>query len=166
MPCEGEQKLRDEVTLADEPAVRALVAATGMFNSEEIDIAAELVRTRALEGAECGYEFVVEDGPEGLVGYACWGRVEGTRNSYDLYWIAVASDRQGRGCGRRLLAAAEARIATAGGGTLWLDTAGRDDYRPTRAFYRACGYEEQARLRDFYSPGDDKVIFARRIAAA
>ncbi|MEO1249198.1 MAG: GNAT family N-acetyltransferase, partial [Pseudomonadota bacterium] len=26
-------------------------------------------------------------------------------------------------------------------------------------FYRRCGYVEEARIRDFWSAGDDKIVF-------
>ena len=44
---------------------------------------------------------------------------------------------------------------------MYVETAGREQYRPTRAFYEACGYEIAARLDDFYAPGDAKVIYLR-----
>jgi hypothetical protein len=39
------------------------------------------------------------------------------------------------------------------------DTSGTDDFAPTRAFYRKNGYAEEARIRDFWAKGDDKVVF-------
>ena len=41
----------------------------------------------------------------------------------------------------------------------------RADYEPTRAFYLRVGYVEEARLRDFYARGDDKVFYVKRLAA-
>ncbi len=37
------------------------------------------------------------------------------------------------------------------------------DYAPTRAFYRARGYQTAAVVRDFYALGDDQVIFSKRL---
>ncbi|MCA9557966.1 MAG: class I SAM-dependent methyltransferase, partial [Myxococcales bacterium] len=41
-------------------------------------------------------------------------------------------------------------------------TSSRDAYGAAAAFYLAAGYEEAARLRDFYSEGDDLITFTRR----
>lgn len=38
-----------------------------------------------------------------------------------------------------------------------------DLYAPTRKFYTSLGYAEEARLADFYAPGDDKVIYGMRL---
>jgi predicted N-acetyltransferase YhbS len=44
-----------------------------------------------------------------------------------------------------------------------VDTSGRPDYAPTRDFYAAKGYLAVARVPDFYAPGDDQVIFTKRL---
>ena len=46
-----------------------------------------------------------------------------------------------------------------------IDTSGRADYAPTRAFYAARGYVAVARVPDFYAPGDDQVIFTKALSA-
>jgi ribosomal protein S18 acetylase RimI-like enzyme len=142
--------------------VEALGRATGFFSEAETAIARELVEERAARGAASGYEFLFADGEDGaLDGYACFGPIPCTRESWDLYWIAVRPALQGRGLGRRLLRAAEERIAAAGGTRVYVDTSTRDAYAPTRAFYEACGYARAATLEDFYAPGDGKVIYVR-----
>src|SRR5690606_22526360 len=72
---------------ADVAAVRALVAGTGFFNDDEVRIAAELVDERLARGPSSGYEFVLLDDPAGrLAGYTCWGPIDGTLASFDLFW--------------------------------------------------------------------------------
>ena len=34
-----------------------------------------------------------------------------------------------------------------------------ETFLATRAFYRRNGYDEEARIRDFYGPGEDKIVF-------
>ncbi|MCA9285932.1 MAG: GNAT family N-acetyltransferase [Phycisphaerales bacterium] len=159
--------LRGEPRPADIDAVREIVASTGYFTLEEIDVAVELVEERLAQGPSSGYEFVFVDEGRDLdarpVAYACFGRVPLTQSSFDLYWIAVRDDRRGKGLGRVVLAEAERRIAAIGGERVYAETASRPQYEPTRAFYRACGYAEAAHLPDFYSSGDGKVIYAKRL---
>ena len=159
----GGVHFREEATPADVAAVRDLVAATGFFNAEEIAIAAELVDERLAKGADSGYEFVFVDGEAGLAGYSCYGRIPCSTCSWDLYWIAVAPDRQGDGLGRRLLELTEQRIAAAGGVAVYAETSGRAQYEPTRAFYVRRGYATGAVFDDFYEPGDAKYVFVKSL---
>jgi len=47
-----------------------------------------------------------------------------------------------------------------------VETAGRAEYAPTRAFYERRGYAAVARIPDFYAPGDDQVVYTKAITAA
>lgn len=154
---------RTELRDPDPEAIRELVAATGFFTAEEIEIAAELATETLQRGDAAGYLFTIVEDASGMAGYACFGRIPLTESSYDLYWIAVHPDHQGTGLGRRIIAKAEAAALADGATLMFVDTAGREQYRPTRAFYEGVGYHVEARLQDFYAPGDDKVIYARRL---
>jgi GNAT superfamily N-acetyltransferase len=147
----------------DPAAIAQLVAATGFFTSEEAAIARELAEAVVAHGPASGYEFLLADGPGGLAGYACFGRIPGTEASFDLYWIVVAPHLQGQGVGRWLMALTEAAIGELGGTRLYVDTSSRPQYAPTRRFYAACGYVVAAELPDFYRPGDGKVIFLKAL---
>jgi hypothetical protein len=48
-----------------------------------------------------------------------------------------------------------------GGRMLIVETSGSPDFERTRKFYIQCGYEEEARIRDFYATDDDKVVFRK-----
>ncbi len=152
--------LRCALSPGDPAAVRALARSTGFFSAEEVQIAGDLV-DESLRAPAAGYEFLLADGPTGLAGYTCFGRIPGTAASHDLYWIVIAPAMQGRGLGRQLLHESEARIRRLGGTRLYADTSSRPQYLATRRFYAACGYTLAAELPDFYRPGDGKVIFVR-----
>ena len=162
-------RFREDVRAGDVEAVRALVAATGFFRSDEIAVAVELAEERLTRGAASGYSFIfaecrrTEDGPEALAGYACWGPIPCTLTGIDLYWIVVHPDLQGGGLGRELAGRVETAAAAAGGRRIYAETSGTARYAPTRAFYRKIGYVEAARLEEFYAPGDDKVIYAKTL---
>lgn len=160
---EAAPRWRYVVSLADRDAVRRLTESTGVFHPFEIDVAVELVDERLARGAGSGYEFVFAEEDGETVGYSCFGPIAMTQGSYDLYWIAVAKDRQGCGWGRMLLAESERLIAAAGGRLVYIETSGRDVYEPTRRFYLRCGYRIAAVLCDYYAAGDDKVIFVKTI---
>ena len=91
--------------------VRSLVASTGFFNQAEVEVAADLVTERLTKGIRSGYNFVLAERGSALVGYACYGPIEGTQGSFELYWIAVSPDEQRRGLGAQVYARAEARDA-------------------------------------------------------
>ena len=147
----------------DVGALRSLVAATGVFYRQERAIALELLTERLRAGTKSGYSFFFAERGRELVGYCAWGPVPLTERSYDLYWIAVAPQAQGLGLGQALMRLAERAVAAKGGGNLYIETSSRRVYDRTRRFYRDGGYRQVARLRDFYAPGDHKILFCKVI---
>ena len=116
---------------------------------------------RAVEAS--GYHFVFAESYDAVAGYACYGPIACTVGSFDLYWIAVDPRFQRHGIGRQLMAAVESRVADAGGQRIYIDTSGKPQYAPTRAFYERSGFHCDARLADFYAPGDDKLIYVKAV---
>lgn len=153
--------IRRSLEAADRGPLERLLAATAFFNDEELAVALELVDDRLRHGPLSHYRFLVAEVDGEVAGYACWGPIPGTVESVDLYWIAVDPAHQGLGVGRALLEAAERWVAEEGRARVYVETAGRAQYEPTRAFYLACGYEVAAELADFYAPGDAKVILLK-----
>jgi len=158
-----EHTFRAEVQEHDADSVRDIVASTGFFSDEEADVAVELVQERLLRGEASGYHFVFVEVDGELVGYACYGPVPCTLRAFDLYWIAVRSGVRGQGLGRTVLAEVERRLQDSGGAKLIAETSSRPQYAPTRAFYRACGFTEEARIRDYYAPGEDVLYCTKSL---
>jgi len=46
---------------------------------------------------------------------------------------------------------------------LLVETSGTDDFVRTRSFYEQIGYETEARIRDYYDAGDDKIVFRKAL---
>jgi ribosomal protein S18 acetylase RimI-like enzyme len=100
-----------------------------------------------------------------LVGYACYGATPATDRTYDLYWIAVDPAVQGTGAGTHLLTEIERRLEREDARLIVIETSSRAEYEATRRFYLARGYTEAARVGEFYAPGDDRVIYTKRLGA-
>jgi len=155
--------LRQEICAEDMERVRKLVEITGFFHPGEIEVAVELVRERLEKGDASGYHFVMAEHYGRLIGYTCYGPIPCTQASYDIYWIAVHPDYQGRGVGQQLLKETERRIKSGGGLRVYVDTSQRVQYASTRAFYERCGYLMESLLPDFYAQGDGKVIYCKQL---
>lgn len=154
---------RETVKPDDVSAVRDIVASTGFFYPDEIEIAAELVQERVQKGLPSGYFFLFADDQSRPIGYTCFGPIACTEASYDLYWIAVHNQYRGLGLGKELIRCSEEIIARMGGRRIYIETSSTEKYEPTRAFYLKCGYQIEAVLQDFYHPGDAKVIFVKAV---
>jgi len=148
---------------SDVDSIRNIVRSSGFFSTEEVEMAVELLQERLSKGESSGYHFLFVEIDERVVGYSCFGPIPCTKESYDLYWIAVLHEFRGRGIGRDLLERTEEKIGKMGGRRIYVDTSSRDQYQFTRSFYRANGYEQEAVLKDLYSPGDDKIIYVKQI---
>lgn len=161
------------------PHVERIVRAAGVFNEGEISVALELfdeafgqalvavgeLEAHSPQPTAADYEFIGAFDAEQLVGYACFGATPSTDRTYDLYWIAVHPDAQHAGAGSALMRAVERHLGSRPARLMIVETSSRDDYAPTRRFYSKRGYEEAARLRDFYAPGDDRVVLSKRMGA-
>lgn len=155
-----------ELTAADVARVVELTRSTGVFRDEEILIAGEViteaVRPEFLDRPDRPYYALGAEVDGRVVGWICWGATPCTVATWDLYWMAVDPEMHGQGVGTSLLEEMENRLSGKAR-LIMIDTSGRPDYAPTRAFYRARGYQTAAVVRDFYDLGDDQVIFSKRL---
>jgi len=101
-----------------------------------------------------------------IVGFAHYGPAEITQGTWYLYWIAVDRHSQGHGYGASLLRRVEEQVRVQGGRLLLIETSMLPRYEPTRRFYERYGYPRECVIRDYYSEGDDKVIFSKRLQSA
>ena len=158
-------RLRSTVAPGDVAVVDRIVRSTAAFREDEIGVACELVQENLARGAAAsGYHFLFAEWDGTTVAYACYGPIGCSLYGWDLYWIAVEQSRRGGGLGGRLLDEVERAVAAAGGRRIYVETSSRPDYAATRSFYAVHGYVAEARLEDFYAPGDSKIVFVKVVA--
>jgi D-alanine-D-alanine ligase len=147
----------------DLSALIEITRSCGVFRRDEIEIAAELLSEAARDGEKSHYHVLAAEREGDAVGWACHGRVPLTDATFDLYWIAVAPIVQSRGIGRTLLNEVESIVQSSGGRWLLAETSSTSAYKPTRDFYRRCGYHVLSEIADFYRTGDGKITFGKRL---
>lgn len=143
--------------------IATMVKETAFFRSDEEAVALEVLEERLKKGIASGYHFLFAENNGEVVAYTCFGQIPCSLLSWDLYWIVTARRLQGKGIGKGILRETERRIERAGGKNVVIETSSKDLYRATRDFYRHNGYKPEARLKDFYDHGDDKLIYIKRL---
>jgi ribosomal protein S18 acetylase RimI-like enzyme len=158
-----EIKYRTVPVQSDIARVREIIESTRFFYDHEVEIAVELVAERLELGEDSGYYFVFAEVDGVAVAYSCFGPIIMSTTSYDLYWIATHNDFRGKGIGRKLLDETCKVAKKMGCKILIAETSGLPHYEPTRAFYISNNFTLEASLKDFYTDGDDKLFYTKRL---
>jgi ribosomal protein S18 acetylase RimI-like enzyme len=147
----------------DAPALLALAEGTRFFKPVELKALREVLEDYHAKYAAEGHQAYAWESDGRIAGFVYFAPAAMTDRNWYLYWIFVDKPRQKRGIGAELLRHAEAEIRKQNGRLLLIETSGLPLYEPTRRFYRQHGYEQEARLRDFYAEGDDLILFRKRL---
>lgn len=148
----------------DSAAIVALSVAAKMFAVNETDALSKVLADYFHGNLDDGHTWVTDEDECELCGVAYYAPTPFADRTWDLLMIAVRPDYQRRGRGTELIRHVEKALQTSGQRLLLVDTSGLPSYNYARAFYTKCGFEEEARIRDFYKAGEDKVVFRRLLA--
>jgi ribosomal protein S18 acetylase RimI-like enzyme len=146
----------------DKPPVIHILRTTTEFKPIEVTVAEELIDAYLAEGKVSGYVLLVAEENGVTLGHICFGDTPLTEGTWDIFWIAVSKQQQGKGVGRALMSAAEEEIKTNRGRLILIETSSTIEYEKTRRFYHNIGYSVICRIPDFYTPGDDKIVLEKR----
>lgn len=157
----------------DKPALMSLATATGLFQPHELGVLDHML-TDYFHAQLEDHRWTVIDASsdestdvtsltETLDGAAYVAPEIMGNGIWNLYFIGVQPQRQGHGLGGILLAEVEHAVRIEGARLLLVETSGLGSFDLTRQFYRKNRYDEEARIRDYYGPGDDKVIFRKAL---
>ena len=152
------------LTPKDRARIHSILVDSRAFSFEEIDVAMELVDIVLKDPNQEDYQIdCIVDSQDHPLGYVCYGRVPMTQGTFDLYWIAVDPELQGQGIGSRLVDFMEGALRGTGGRMILADTSSIPEYEKTRRFYREKGFQEVARISDYYHEGNDRITFCKRL---
>ena len=130
----------------------------------------ELFPANMLPGMVSGYLdgskadlWLTAECPSGIVGFAFCEPERLTNGTWNLLAIAIAPELQGRGIGAQVLRHLEDELREGGHRILLVETLGTPEFERTRVFYLKNGFVQEARVREFYDVGGDKIIFWKHL---
>lgn len=144
----------------DQPALERIISAVELFPADMLG--GMMAPYFAVDGSSG--EFWLTDDDSGPVGVAYCAPERLTDGTWNLLMIAVHPDKQRQGRGAALIGAVEQKVAERGGRIVLIETSGLGSFDGQRALYKRLGYAEEARIRDFYEQGNDKIVFWKSIA--
>jgi ribosomal protein S18 acetylase RimI-like enzyme len=139
-----------------------LAVASGLFEPSQTEELGQMLDRHFNDETE-NQDLWFTDDDNGVVGVAYVAPERMTEGTWNLYLIAVHPDRQRQGRGVALLRHVEQVLANRGERVLLVETSGLESFEYVRSFYRKSGYDEEARIREFYKAGDDKIIFRKAL---
>jgi GNAT superfamily N-acetyltransferase len=157
--------IRDPLKI-DREKLLALAESTNIFSLGEVESLLGSTLDNFDSGKLAPYHYIkVLDEIErrNPLGWMFYARFDEQKTIWDLWWIGVAPELQGKGYGDQLLSFAEKHIKTLNGKVLRIETSDGPKLEKTRRFYLNRGYRETGRAADFYGPGEGKIIFGKNL---
>lgn len=149
--------------LKDRSKLHSILVETRLFTSEEVDVAMELIDIVLQDKNQKDYKiYCVVDHRDQPLGYICYGPAPMTQGTFDLYWIVVDPNFQGQGFGSSLLDFLEKAVEKVDGRMILVETSSTPAYEKTQRYYLNKGFNEVARVPDYYHPGNDRITYWKR----
>ena len=150
----------------DRARLQSMLIEAQVFTHEEIEVAMELIGIVSKDANQGDYRIdCMANDEDQAIGYVCYGPVPMTQGTFDLYWIVVDPRCQGQGVGSRLLHFLEEVVRERKGRIILIDTSSIPQYEKAQKFYFRHGFQEVARVPDYYYPGNDRITFCKRLEA-
>lgn len=139
----------------DRTAIIDIARECGLFSPGELaDIEATL--DAFLTGSAKQNRWLVHDTAEGIAAIAYYAPERMTEGTWNLFLLAVHPEHQAHGLGASLVRHVEQNLQAAGARVLLIETSGVPHFAGQRAFYTRLGYNQEARIREFYAPATTK----------
>lgn len=142
---------------SDRSAIQAITAAIGFEAAETAEILLSFDAAHDPNVSSQAIWLVDDDANVQGVAYIEPERM--TDGTYNLLFIAVNPAQQKQGRGTELIQSVERLVAERQGRLLIVETLGTPDFLPVRRWYERLGFVAEARIRDFYAAGYDKVVY-------
>lgn len=146
---------------ADIGEIEKILEKIPQFTENEVSVAMELVNIAVNNLLQTDYNVFVYEADKKILGYHCTGKRPLTDGVYDLYWIVSDPDAKIKGIGTKLVEHADMFVMENKGRWLLAETSSRESYDRTRNFYLRNKFSIVAQINDFYSVGDNLIVFGK-----
>ncbi len=143
----------------DLKGIAACILSSGLFTADEIGAVPEMFKHR-----DSKQIWLVAECDNTIVGVSYAGSLELTDRSWNLWMLGVHEEYQRMGIGSRLVNHVEERLKSERQRMLIIDTTQKEDQAGARALYSKLGYDQVARIPDFYEDGTEKLTFIKRLS--
>lgn len=143
---------------SDRSAIQKIAEAIGFEEAEISEVLFSFDMAHHPDNRFQAIWFIDEDADD-IQGVAYVEPERMTESTYNLLFIAVHPRKQKQGRGTSLIRHVEREISARGGRLLIVETMGTTDFLHVRRLYTQLGFVEEARIRDFYADGYEKVIY-------
>ena len=144
----------------DLPFLKAVIEANDLFPSDMLD---DMISDYFDNQNSKDFWLTYQDSQPVAIAYCAPEKM--TEGTWNLLLIAVHPDYQGKGYGTSILDYIEQMLAERDERLLLVETSSLDDFERSRAFYIKCGYETEARIREFYQSGEYKIVFRKLLTS-
>ena len=151
-----------KIKQSDKNVLKEMLNNIPTFTGDEVSVAMELINIAVTITKQTDYNIFVYEEKNNILGYHCTGKRSLTDAVYDLYWIVVDINYQGKGIGKKLLQHALNFVNEQKGRWLLIETSSMDNYQKTRNFYTQNNFEEISKIQDFYKVNDDLIIYGKK----
>mgnify|MGYP003387039312 CR=1 FL=1 len=151
----------------DTQSLLSIAVQTGLFKQEEAEsllggILSEFHDKKLGAGHEV--QIYKDESNQKILGWVYFAPSFKSDGVWDLWWIGVNPKFQGKGVGGKLLKFVEEKVKEANGRILIIETSHAEPLETARKVYLKRGYTNCGRIPDYYSDGDDKIIFAKSLS--
>lgn len=149
-----------ETTAADTDALMRIVEDSGQFDTEGLAHVRGALDEH-LAGNDDALWLTADDGE--AIGVAYCAPEPVTSGTWNLLMLWMRQDRGNSGHGTALVERIEALLSAREARLLIVETSGLAAFDSARRFYNRCGFTEEARIRDFFARGDDKLVYTKAL---
>ena len=150
-----------KIRQSDAEWIEKILKKIPQFEEKEVEVAMELINIAVNNKTQTDYNIFVFEQNEKVLGYHCTGKRPLTDAVYDLYWIVADPEAGIKGIGTELVKHAEQFVNNKSARWLLAETSSKESYSKTRNFYLRNGFSIVAEINDFYSAGDNLIVFGK-----